>query len=115
MRDRAETIARTETIRALSAGQDELWAQAREDGFLGADAQRVLIAAPDACDICLALDGVAVGLDEPWITDAGDEVDAPPVHPRCRCSMAIDDPGSPDADAQAEAGDAAAFEEDAVA
>lgn len=90
---RAEMIARTESIRASAAGQQELFYQAAENGFLGADAQRAWVASPDACGVCLDLDGVEVGLDEPWESD-GEEVMLPPRHPMCRCTIAITDPGS---------------------
>lgn len=92
IKDRAEMIARTETNRAQSSGLSALWDQAVDQGALGADAQRVWIASPDACDICLELDGQTVGLEEEW----ADGIDQPPAHPNCRCTMGIDDPGAYD-------------------
>jgi hypothetical protein len=90
---RAEMIARTESIRAAAAGQQELFYQAAENGMLGVDAQRAWVASPDACGLCLELDGVEVGLNEPWEAD-GEELMLPPAHPMCRCTIAITDPGS---------------------
>lgn len=48
LRQRAETIARTETIRAANEGQQQAWQQASEKGFLDAEeARRIWIVTPD--------------------------------------------------------------------
>lgn len=87
---RAETIARTEIIRANNAGnmagyrasgvvQGKIWLAGNEgDG--------------DACDDCEAnADEGVIGLEE----DFGSGDDAPPAHPNCRCAVApvVDDDG----------------------
>jgi SPP1 gp7 family putative phage head morphogenesis protein len=77
--DRAEMIARTETAFAETAGTLEGYAAS------GVVAGKEWSADPDACDECLALDGVVVALDEDFPDDGGD---GPPLHPRCVCSVA---------------------------
>jgi hypothetical protein len=82
-RERAKTIARTETITAANAGQQELWRQAAGKGLIGSDTRRRWIASPGSdrtCSILMSLHGVVVGLDE---TFAGGVLH-PPRHPRCR-------------------------------
>lgn len=90
---RAERVARTETIAAEAAGQQSAWKQAMGDGLLSSDSQKVWIATSvGACGICAELDGQVVGINEPFITSDGVELDHPPAHPNCRCSvgMAVD-------------------------
>ncbi len=83
---RAEMIARTETLRAAQQGQLEAWREARLQGLYEPERTfRVWIAVGDACDECAELDGMEVGLDEPWPT--GDmEAQA---HPSCRCTQGL--------------------------
>jgi len=91
---RAKTIARTETIRASNAGQQEAWDQAAEQGLLDrATIRRKWIVTPDdrLCPICRAIPklnegGVALG--EPFRTDVGPRI-APPAHPQCRCATGL--------------------------
>jgi hypothetical protein len=56
------------------------------------DQKRAWIVTPDdkICDFCEALDGQAVALDEPFVSDEYGEVDTPPLHPQCRCTMGLD-------------------------
>lgn len=87
---RAETIARTETMKASNEGQSQAWGQAVQKGLLVGDEKKEWITTPDdrLCPICEPLDGQQVGLDEPFDVD-GDQVDAPPAHPNCRCTMGL--------------------------
>lgn len=86
-RARAQTIARTETMRAVSAGQREYWEDAAEQGLLPKTARRVWIAAEDEalCDVCQALDGKKAKLGAQYA--AG--IDGPPAHPNCRCTEGL--------------------------
>ncbi len=111
---RAETIARTESIRAANQGQLQAWRDAADEGLLDPTiTKRVWIATLDdrTCGICAALDGDIVGFDKEFVsrieyvdfTDEGDsfvEISskplippvvemAPPAHPRCRCSSGL--------------------------
>jgi len=84
IRDRAESIARTETMAALNEGSRESWRQAQEEGLLGKDAKKEWIVTPDdrLCPNCAPMDGVQVPLEAKFHTPLGD-VDGPPLHPQC--------------------------------
>lgn len=90
---RAMTIARTETMRAANAGIAQSWEVARADGLLPDGLMaRVWIAGTGddrICTACEDLAGQVVGMDTPWVTLDGDEIDGPPVHPNCRCTMGL--------------------------
>jgi SPP1 gp7 family putative phage head morphogenesis protein len=87
---RADVIARTETMRASNEGQLEAWDQAKDAGLLTGNEQKEWIVTPDdrLCPICEPMEGVTVGLDENFDVD-GDEIDAPPAHPNCRCTVGL--------------------------
>lgn len=82
---RAELIARTELMDAANQGALEAMSSAQDAGLLSANATKVWIASPDACDDCLDLDDEEVALDDDF--SSGD--DAPPAHPNCRCSIGV--------------------------
>jgi SPP1 gp7 family putative phage head morphogenesis protein len=88
--DRADKIARTETMRAANEGQLEAWNQAEEQGLLTGTEQKEWITTPDdrLCPICEPLDGVQVPRDGTFEVD-GEQLDGPPAHPRCRCTTAL--------------------------
>lgn len=84
---RADSIARTEIMGALNAGQEESYNQAQDDGYLTPNATQEVILSDDACPICqgIADDGpIPVGDTFP---DGG-----PPFHPQCRCTTGIATP-----------------------
>lgn len=85
---RAQSIARSESVRASNKGQRALWQQARTKGLLDAEVLRTWIVSGDdrTCDLCDSLDGMEVGLDEefaPGIEDPGD------AHTDCRCGQRL--------------------------
>lgn len=84
--DRAEMIARTETMTAANEGQRQSWSQAQAKGWLPEDARKKWIAFAGCCDDCDELDGVVVAIDDSY---PGDGEDGPPLHPNCRCSESI--------------------------
>jgi SPP1 gp7 family putative phage head morphogenesis protein len=86
IRERAETIARTEIMAALNEGALESWEQAQKEGLLGEGATKEWITTPDErlCPLCAPLDGQTVSLKGKFGT-----VDGPPLHPRCRCAIAV--------------------------
>lgn len=75
---RAETIARTETIRAQEQGNLEVY---KEAGFK----RKIWFANPDCCELCEELDNKDIPIDEPYFSDSYGDGMAPPRHPRCRC------------------------------
>lgn len=92
-RFRARMIARTESIRASTRGQQMLWAKAVEEGILNpARTRQVWLTALDerACPICLAMHHQQVPLGEPFIGPDGATYDGPPdPHPQCRCGVRL--------------------------
>lgn len=95
LKARAETVTRTEAIRALYQGQRLAWQQAFDEGKANPyAARRFWYPADDerTCPICMGIpdqnpDGV--GFDEPFQSDAG-PIDGPPdPHPRCRCAVFV--------------------------
>jgi SPP1 gp7 family putative phage head morphogenesis protein len=84
---RAETIARTETIRASTDGQLALWRAARADGLIDTGARKRWSVTQDdrLCPRCAPLNGVEVALDAAF--PGG--VQGPPLHPRCRCAVVL--------------------------
>lgn len=88
--DRADKIARTETMQASNDGQLEAWDQAEEAGLLTGDEQKEWIATDGerTCDICGDMDGETVDRGEPFNVD-GDDLNGPPAHPNCRCTVGL--------------------------
>jgi len=89
--DRANLIARHETMLAVSEGQRQGWSQAVEDGLLDEDSERTWIIVGDekVCPICEGLDGKTAKLGEPYVGDDGEEYTGPPAHVACRCTEGI--------------------------
>lgn len=87
LRRRAEMIARTELMRASNSGQLEIWRDAQQQGLLGPNARKKWLVADDdrLCPACEALSGETVLLGEMF--SAG--VEAPPLHPNCRCTLVL--------------------------
>ena len=92
---RAQTVMRTESLRALGAGQRLAWQQAFDEGKANRDSVRRYLAVaggPRTCDFCIAVEDAnadGVGFDEPFDTPDG-PADAPPFHPDCRCYVFTD-------------------------
>ena len=88
LNSRADMIARTEIMDALNSGQNESWIQAQSEGYLSANATKEWIVTPDdlLCPECEPMDGKTVRIDQEFPN--GD----PPLHPSCRCTIAIGTP-----------------------
>ncbi len=91
-RERALTIAQTESAFAYHRGADEGIRLAQAEGYLGNVVKRWSTSGDDAvCDICASLDGVEVGMDADF--NIGGRVlfrrqhMLPPAHPRCACAI----------------------------
>jgi hypothetical protein len=101
LNQRAEMIARTETLAASNEGQRLLWDQAIEDGLLTGGEKRKWLWTEGLdkvpCPLCSAMDGELTGIDEPWTLpdgfesmDGETEVMVPQqVHPHCRCGQGL--------------------------
>lgn len=88
LNSRADRIARTEIMDALNNGQNEAWIQAQEQGYLSVNATKEWIVTPDdvLCPECEPMDGRTVPINGEFPN--GD----PPLHPSCRCTIAIGTP-----------------------
>ena len=84
--ERADLIARTETMIAANEGQRQGWGQAVDAGLLPEDARRAWITTPGCCDECDSLEGTEADLDGEYPEPGGE---GPPLHPNCRCTEGI--------------------------
>lgn len=113
LRWRAETIARTETIRAANMGQQLVWDTALDEGLLEPGTAKVWLATGDdrTCPICAVLDGQVVEVRDEFVVNrqavrftrqgatftvtetramrTPTTTRTPPAHPRCRCSLVL--------------------------
>lgn len=81
LKNRAQTIARTETMAAINHGRLELWEQLQEEGALPLEAEKEYLTAVDerVCPMCGPLDGER----QPLSGQFTGGYDAPPLHPNC--------------------------------
>lgn len=87
-KERANLIARHETLLASNEGQRQAWDQAVDEGLLTGNEKRVWIVTPDdaLCPLCEPLDGATAPLDGEYPDDGGD---GPPLHVQCRCTEGL--------------------------
>jgi SPP1 gp7 family putative phage head morphogenesis protein len=78
--ERAEVIARTETAYADVQGNLAAYEAS------GVVSEKQWITGEGCCDLCDALDGVTIGMNEQFEAD-GEFIDGPPFHPNCRCDL----------------------------
>jgi hypothetical protein len=83
---RTEAIARTEMVRAYSAGQSELWGQALEQGLVGPEAVQEWVTV-DPCTICAPLEGVTAPIGGRFYP--GGYAGPGEPHPRCECHTVL--------------------------
>lgn len=106
LKDRALNIARTETMRAANRGQQLLWESMARDRLVDTRTFRQRwVTTPDdrLCPRCAPMDGQTVHLGGSFEESqrgvlpsqrtafAGETVQSPPLHPRCRCTLVRDD------------------------
>ena len=77
---RSDRAARTEVAASSNFAAEEAYSQA------GVEKKQWLVVAPEDED-CLSLSGDVVDIGEPFQTDAGEDIDNPPVHPNCVCTV----------------------------
>lgn len=93
---RADMIARTETMRAANMGNLESWKIAAQQGLIDPGASNLVwYTAEDdgVCDECDDLDQQVVGFSSGDLFGATEDtpgVEAPPIHPNCRCIITLD-------------------------
>lgn len=91
-RYRAITIAQTELATAYNQGADEGIRQAQEESLLGPMKKVWRTSGDDGvCDMCSALDGVEIGMDDSFAFPGKllfpEYKMLPPAHPRCGCAV----------------------------
>ena len=77
----AMRIARTESARAQMQGSLEAWKQS------GVVTGKIWECGGDPCDQCAPLCGERMSLDGAFAENSYEVVEAPPLHPNCRCSL----------------------------
>ncbi|MCD8011638.1 MAG: phage head morphogenesis protein [Lachnospiraceae bacterium] len=91
-RQRAFTIAQTELAYSYNQGADQGIRQAQDAGLIGTVRKRWSTSGDEnVCDICAALDGVEIDLDDSFdfkgrVLFTGQKM-LPPAHPRCACAV----------------------------
>lgn len=91
-RQRAMTIAQTESAFAYNRGADEGVRQAQEQGLLGTVKKRWSTSGDGSvCNICASLEGVEIGMGDNFsikgkVLFVGQHM-LPPAHPRCACAV----------------------------
>lgn len=91
-RERAMTIAQTESAFAYNKGADEGIRQAQAEGYLGTMKKRWSTSGDDAvCELCASLEGMEVDMDADFdikgkLLFRGQHM-LPPAHPRCACAI----------------------------
>lgn len=95
LKHRAETIARTESIRANNIGVLDAWRQAIASGKIPeAQVRKSWLVARDErlCKVCQPIPGLnpkmGLPLGQAFQTPKGPIV-APPIHPSCRCALNV--------------------------
>ncbi|MBC7340900.1 MAG: hypothetical protein H5U02_00340 [Clostridia bacterium] len=88
LKQRAQMIARTETIAAACEGQREAWRQAVDSGLLVEEEwERKWIVTPDdrLCPLCMAREDKRAQVHGAYPDGSG----GPPLHPGCRCAEGL--------------------------
>ena len=92
IRNRAQTIARTESLDAMNAGQQAAWRAAVDQDMLPKDVEQIWIVSDDErlCEICAPMEDQTAPMGGYFQTGDGRQVRRPPEpHPRCRCTVAL--------------------------
>jgi len=88
-RARSRTIARTERMMAHNQAQLLSYQQAIDSGLMSREhSRKVWSTGPfDVCPICVAMSGVEAKIADAFTLPNGTQVQAPPGHPNCRCTL----------------------------
>ena len=97
IRYRAQLIAENELVSAGNHGQEMLWDQAVQEGYIDpAKAKRrwVTTSGDKVCKYCNPMDGVEVGIYESWQTGLGPVSTPTDIHIHCHCVEVLNARGS---------------------
>jgi len=88
-RARSRTIARTERMVAHNQARLLTYQQAIDDGLMSREhSRKVWSTGPfDVCPICVSMSGTEAKVADPFTLPNGSQVQAPPAHPNCRCTL----------------------------
>lgn len=93
VKERAETIARTESITAMAEGAQAGWEDLVAQGMLDPAAweqEWLAVMQPErTCKRCLAMDGKKAPIGGMFEEEGHGPVKGPGLHPRCRCSVVL--------------------------
>jgi hypothetical protein len=95
IRQRALSISRSESLDAMNSGQQAAWRAAQDQGYLDKDVTQTWIVARDSrlCEFCAPMpmmkENQAVKIGEYFTGGDGTMVTGPPLHPQCRCAVAL--------------------------
>ena len=89
---RADTIALTESAKAVSNGRYLIQQQMFKDGDIKESTKQKWYTASDerTCPLCGPLDNVEVGMNEYFTAINGSKIRNPILHPRCRCIVELE-------------------------
>jgi hypothetical protein len=88
-RARSRTIARTERMMAHNQARLLSYQQAIDTGLMSREfSRKVWSTGPfDVCPICVGMAGTEAKVADPFTLPNGVQVQAPPAHPNCRCTL----------------------------
>jgi len=88
-RTRSRTIARTERMMAHNQARLLSYQQAIDAGIMSREhSRKVWSTGPfDVCPICVSMSGTEAKVADPFTLPNGSQVQAPPAHPNCRCTL----------------------------
>lgn len=92
IKTRAQTIALTESARAVNSGRRLIQKQMFDDGDLGDDTKQRWLTASDerTCFLCGPMHNQLVGMNELFTVGDGTKIVGPIVHPGCRCIVILE-------------------------
>lgn len=89
LRDRAETIARTESVAIENQARIEAWDIAANAGDIPSDSEQEWVTAGEPCEYCQEMDGQRVSIGGMFMSSRYGLIAAPPLHPRCYCMVIL--------------------------
>lgn len=92
LRQRAQSIARTEIMAASNYGALSAWKDAIQKGFLPRGVMRSWAITPDdrLCPSCEQMADQRRAMNEWFETPDGGSIEGPPLHTQCRCVVVLD-------------------------
>jgi len=93
--ERAKVIAHTESMGAVNGGRRSLWDDLLESGAMEPGTMQEWVTSRDeaVCPLCGPMGRKKpIGVRDLFSTPDGRQIPAPPLHPRCRCTVVLKDP-----------------------